>query len=120
MFITPIEGGISASGVGQTEEDITAPLPVVGMQLDFAITPKLFIKQSLEVFYMEIGDFKGSINSFTIACEYNFWKNVGFGIGYDVFDLSLEANGSDYPNIDFIGKVEFSYSGLLLYTNIYF
>jgi hypothetical protein len=120
LFICPIEGGISAAGVGTAEESITAPLPVVGMNFDFAITPKLFLKQSLEVFYLEIGDFKGSINSFTIACEYNFWKNVGFGIGYDMFDLKLEANGSDYPNIDFIGKVEFAYSGLLLYTNIYY
>jgi hypothetical protein len=88
--------------------------------LDFAITPKLFLKQSIEVFYLEVGDFKGSISSFTIACEYDFWKNVGFGLGYDVFDLKLEANGSDYPTIDFVGKVEFAYSGLLLYTKIYF
>ncbi|NQT70080.1 MAG: DUF481 domain-containing protein [Desulfobacteraceae bacterium] len=120
LFITPIEAGISAAGVGSTEESITAPLPVVGMSLDFAITPKLFLKQSLEVFYLEVGDFKGSIAAFNISCEYNFWKNVGFGIGYDVFDLKLEANGSDYPNVDFIGKVEFSYTGLLLYTKIYF
>lgn len=120
LFITPIEGGISAAGVGTTEESIIAPLPVVGLQLDFAITPKLFLKQSLEVFYLEVGDFKGSIAAFTIACEYNFWKNVGFGIGYDVFDLKLESNGSDYPNLDFIGKIEFAYSGLLLYTKIYF
>lgn len=120
LFITPIEGGISAAGVGTTEESIIAPLPVVGLQLDFAITPKLFLKQSLEVFYLEVGDFKGSISAFTIACEYNFWKNVGFGIGYDVFDLKLESNGSDYPNLDFIGKIEFAYSGLLLYTKIYF
>ena len=120
LFITPIEGGITEPGGGTSEEEITAPLPVVGLQLDFAITPKLFLKQSLEVFYLEVGDFKGSISSFTIACEYDFWKNVGFGLGYDVFDLKLEANGSDYPNIDFIGKVEFKYSGLLLYTKIYF
>ncbi len=120
LFVCPIEGGITASGGSTSEEDIVAPLPVVGLSLDFAITPKLFIKQSIEVFYLEIGDFKGSISSFTIACEYDFWKNVGFGLGYDVFDLKLEANGSDYPNIDFIGKVEFEYSGLLLYTKIYF
>ena len=120
LFITPIEGGISAAGGSTAEESITAPLPVVGMSLDFAITPKLFLKQSIEVFYLEIGDFKGSISSFTIACEYDFWKNVGFGLGYDVFDLKLEANGSDYPTIDFVGKIEFAYSGLLLYTKIYF
>jgi hypothetical protein len=120
LFITPIEAGISATGIGTEEEEITAPLPVVGMSLDFAITPKLFLKQSLEVFYLEIGDFKGSIAAFNIVCEYNFWKNVGFGIGYDMFDLKIEANGSDYPNLDFIGKIEFRYTGLLLYTKVYF
>jgi len=120
LFITPIDVGISAAGVGSEEEEIIAPLPVVGLNLDFAITPKLFLKQSLEVFYLEIGDFKGAITSLTIACEYNAWKNVGFGLGYDVFNLNIEANGSDYPNVDFVGEVEFSYTGLLLYTKIYF
>ncbi len=120
LFVTSIEFGVSAAGVGDTEEDITAPLPVVGLHLDFAITPKLFLKQSFEVLYLEIGDFKGSIAAFNIACEYNFWKNVGFGIGYDKFDLKLEANGSDYPNIDFIGEIKFAYTGLLLYTKVYF
>jgi hypothetical protein len=120
LFITPIEVGISADGIGSGDEEITAPLPVVGLNLGFTIIPKLFLKQSLEVFYLEIGDFKGSIVSATIALEYNAWKNIGFGIGYDIFNLNIEANGSDYPGIDFVGEIEFEYKGLMLYGKAYF
>jgi hypothetical protein len=120
LFITPIEVGISTGSVGSEEEAVTAPLPVVGLNMDFAITPKLFLKQYIGVFYLEIDDFKGSIVSTILALEYNAWKNVGFGIGYDIFNLDIEANGSDYPNIDFVGQIEFAYKGLMLYSKVCF
>jgi len=44
LFVMPIEFGIlgTVGGVGDAgvQEDITAPLPVVGLGFDFAITPK--------------------------------------------------------------------------------
>ena len=36
------------------------------------------------------------------------------------FRLQIEADGEDYPAVDFIGEVEFNYTGLLLYTKVYF
>jgi hypothetical protein len=45
---------------------------------------------------------------FRAAIEYNPWENLGMGLGFDALKLKLEANGEDYPSIDFKGDVESS------------
>lgn len=120
LYTMPIEMGISADGIGAEEKDFIAPLPVLGFKFDFALTPKLFLKQSFEVFYYEYKQFEGSIATASLDLEYNVWKHVGLGIGVDTFRLKIEADGEDYPEIDFIGNLEFNYIGLLLYTKVYF
>ena len=123
VFVMPIEFGVQAVvggvGTGTLEEDITAPLPVVGLGFDFAITPRWFVRQQLELFYLEIGDFSGSIASTSVALEYLPWKNVGFGLGVDAMRVQVEAKGSDYPGVDFKGNVEFDYIGAQLYVKVF-
>ena len=55
-----------------------------------------------------------------LVLEYNAFKNLGFGIGLDRFNMRIEAEGEDYPNIDFNGTFEFSYFGLMAYCKVYF
>jgi hypothetical protein len=55
-----------------------------------------------------------------MAIEYDVWKNVGFGLGFNNFQIQINAEGSDYPNVNFLGSIDFEYRGLLLYTKIYF
>ena len=103
------------------EEDFVAPLPVFNLRGDFAITPKLFFKLNLDFFYIEYDKFTGGVTDARLAVEYNIWKHLGIGLSYDTFDASLEAEeGTDYPGIDWVGKIELEHSGLLLYAKIYF
>ena len=119
----PIDFGVQAivNGVGDQSlaEDITAPLPVIGLGVDLALTPKWFLRQKLELFYLEIGDFQGDILSATLALEYLPWRHVGFGLAADGKRVHIEANGSDYPFLDFRGNVEFSYIGALAYIKFF-
>lgn len=119
VFVMPIEYGVDASGIGNTEEDITAPLPVIGLRADFALTPKWFLRASTDLFYLKVGDFKGSVLSTSTAVEYKPWKNFGFGLAANSFRLGIEAEGNDYPNIDFVGSINFDYVGLMLYGKLY-
>ena len=126
LFVMPIEFGIAFTegGVtrGSVQESITAPLPVVGLGFDFAITPKWFIRQQLEVFYLEIDSFEGGITSLTAALEYFPWQNVGFGLGADGLQVKIEATEqTDYPGLgDFVGSLDFSYIGVQLYMKLVF
>jgi hypothetical protein len=124
LFVLPIEFGFSGvvDGVGSTNvrEDITAPLPVIGLGFDFAITPKWFVRQQLDLFYLEIGDFEGGIAHNNLALEWLPWKHVGFGLGLDHMRVFVEAKGSDYPGVDFVGSVDFDYFGAQLYVKVFY
>jgi hypothetical protein len=123
LFVIPIKYAFNSTGITQVTEgdSITAPLPVVGLRGDFAITPKLFFKTNLDFFYLEFDNYKGSIIDVKIALEYNFFKNVGFGLGYEHFQTDVEAeNSTSVPGVDFNGNIMFNYSGVQLYTKIYF
>lgn len=120
FYVMPLELGISATGFGAREESVTAPLPVIVFRNDFAFTPKLFLKESIELFYLELDDFNGVLSNINIALEYNPWEHFGFGLAIDYFRLRIRANGEDYPNIDFVGDIKFSYAGLMLYGKYFF
>jgi hypothetical protein len=122
FFIMPLDFGLRSSGV--VDEDgsasFTAPLPVFGLRMDVALTPKWFLRTGSQVFYLEYDNFTGSVLEFKVAVEYNPWKHVGMGLGFDALKVSLEADGEDYPSIDFKGNVDFAYTGIQLYLRYFF
>ena len=122
LFIMPLDFGISSSGVIEADGSarFTAPLPVFGLRMDVALTPKWFIRSGSQVFYLEYDNFTGSVVEFKVAIEYNPWVHVGMGLGFDTLRVQLEADGEDYPSIDFKGNVDFAYSGIQLYLRYFF
>jgi hypothetical protein len=123
LYVMPIEAGFSASGLidYDLEEKFTAPLPVIGLRNDFALTPRWFIRSGFQVLYLEYDQFVGSIFQVNAALEYLPWQHVGLGLGFDLLRLQVEADGEDdYPGIDLRGNIEFTYAGLSLYGKIYF
>ncbi len=122
FFIMPLDFGLRSSGV--VDEDgsasFTAPLPVFGLRMDVALTPKWFLRTGSQVFYLEYDNFTGSVLEFKVAVEYNPWEHVGLGLGFDTLRVQLEADGEDYPSIDFKGNVDFAYTGLQLYLRYFF
>ncbi len=122
IYVMPVGFTLSASGLVNTyvAESITAPLPVLGLRADFALTPKWFLKTNFDLFYLEYQRFKGSIFDSKAAVEYKAFKNVGFGLAVENFGVHVEAEGEDYPTLDLVGEIEFSYIGAMLYAKIYF
>lgn len=121
-YILPVSFDLRAQGVVNVveSESITAPLPVVGLRFDFAITPKWFLKNNLDLFYLEIGDYRGAITDIKIRIEYNAFKNVGFGLSAESFRVKVESEGNDYPGVDLLGTFEFESYGLMAYVKFYF
>ncbi|MBW1830073.1 MAG: hypothetical protein JRI74_11740, partial [Deltaproteobacteria bacterium] len=101
VYILPVSFEITASGLvnGSESESITAPLPVLSLRADFAITPRWLLLTKFDVFYLEISNFRGAIFDTRVAVEYNPFKNVGFGLSLNSFNLKVEAEGDDYPEI---------------------
>jgi hypothetical protein len=122
IYVMPIDFGIKVSGLldEDEEENFTAPLPVFSLRMDVALNPRWFIRTGAQVFYVEIDNFNGSIMEFRTALEYNPWKHVGIGLGFDTLGIRIESENEDWPGIDLNGKVEFNYAGLQLYLRLFF
>jgi hypothetical protein len=121
VFIMPMEFGLGQKGRELKSESITAPLPVLGLGFDIALTQKWFLRQGIDLLYLEFDNFKGSILNPQFALEYWAWKHLGFGVGVDGMMVNVETKDDDaYPGIDFVGEVEFSYYGAQAYVKLYF
>ncbi len=121
-YIMPMDFGIKVTGVVDEEgtQKFTAPLPAFGARMDFAITPKWFIRSGFQLFYLEYEQFTGSLIEVRAAIEYLPWKHFGAGLGFDTLAMDLQADGQDYPEIDLRGDVQFQYTGLQLYLKYFF
>lgn len=120
LYILPVNFELGAGDVIEENAAFVAPLPVIGVRNTFNITPKIAIKQCVEVLYIKISNYQGSISDLNLWLEYNPFKHLGFGLGYNTFQLNFNSIQNAENNRDFKGSVETGYSGLLFYGRYFF
>ena len=120
VFVMPVKFSAETGSAIASATDFTAPLPVLGLDFNFAITPKVYIKQSIEFLYVQFGGIKGSINDINLKVEYNPWKHVGFGLGYNSYQLALRIPKDSNTSLDFVGDIQSGYTGILFYGKLRF
>jgi hypothetical protein len=121
LYVMPIAFAVESNGVvqGSVSESFTAPLPVFSLRADIAITPKWFLRNRIDAFYLEYDNYKGGIVDTRIALEWEAFKHIGFGLAWDNFRLKVEAE-DDTSVADFLGTFKFQNVGLMLYVKGYF
>ena len=113
--ITDIKLGVRAqNGLIEEIEEATVPLPVLGLTGAYAFTPKLVLRSNAGVFALKIDKYDGALVNFDLDLEYNLWKYVGFGIGYNFFTMDLEVEEDNFN-----GKVDYTYHGFKLFLKFY-
>jgi hypothetical protein len=128
FFIMDIGLGLKAqtSGDGGTlaeafAQETTLPLPVFNLGMDVAILPKLFLKNSLDFFYVEVSGFEGMLLDANVALEYDLFKYFGLGLGFDLLRVDISGDADDsFLGGGWEGDLEFNYSGLQVYGKFYF
>jgi hypothetical protein len=98
------------------DSEYIIPLPVLGLRGNFALTPKWFLRQNIDVFYLNIGEYTGRWIDLNVSLEYNFWKYAGVGLGYNFVSMDISKDSDDA----FLSQIDMSYGGLLLYAKLYF
>lgn len=116
FFVMPIEFSVSASSNKSRFFEVVAPLPVIGISTDFYINPKWTFSQSVDLLYIQFGDFSGSLTDINISVDYQAFERFSFGAGVNSFRLNIEAKDELFSGLDFTGNIETSYTGLLLYA----
>jgi len=118
LYVMPMDFSLSASGFSTYSDSVrtTAPLPLVGLRMDFLLTPKWYLRSDLSLFYLEYEDYTGSMRDFTGAVEYKPWEHFALGFGVNSFGFNVEHTGSSsVPGVNFTGEVDFGYTGVMLY-----
>ena len=104
----------------QEDESFTAPLPVIGFRLDVAMAKNWKLKSRIDLFYLEYDEFTGGLADTYFGVEWNPFKRVGFGLGYNNVVYRVEAEGTDSAGLGWSGKVDMNITGLLLYAKYFF
>ena len=116
LYVAQTKLSLSQATLGTAQtEDLTAPLPVIGVRGQYAVTDRIKLRGSLEVFGIDTGDVSGHLNDFNIAADYGFGKRFAVGVAYNDVAMNIEASEG---GSGFRGALDWGYSGWLLYMNM--
>jgi hypothetical protein len=121
VHVTGIELGLSTPEnpeIPSTAEDVTAPLPTLGITGGYRFGKTLYFTGELGYFALEIGDFDGSITSATAGILWQPFNLVGFGFSYQFFEVDVSATTEDFGGVG--GEFRYRYQGPLLYVALRF
>ena len=111
--ISDIMANFNADPVAIAEA--TAPLPVIGVDAGWKFNERWSITGRAQIFRLKIAEYSGRLNHATVRIEYDPFKYVGFGVGYDMFSMGLDIE-RDLWN----GSVTYSFQGPLAYVKGHF
>jgi hypothetical protein len=96
--------------------DVTAPLPMFGLHMGYALTPKWSIEYVTEAFFIDIEDtFSGSLLSYELSTEYKLFKHFAIGAGLARLGTNVEVNSDNWK-----GSISDSYRGYRVFGTFYF
>ena len=104
------------TGANASTAGFTAPLPMFGLRMGYAITPKWSVNYVAEAFFIELEDtVRGALQNYELNIEYKLFKNFAIGAGLARLGSSLEVNDDDW-----VGSVSDSYRGYTVFGTLYF
>ena len=105
-----------ADGSSAESAGVTVPLPVVGLRMGYAITPKWSVRYVSEAFFIDIDDtFRGAILNYELNTEYRLFKHFALGAGLARIGVNAEVDDPDWR-----GKITDSYRGFNVFGTFYF
>lgn len=92
------------------QEDVIAPIPVLGLHGEFRLARKLYARAGVEYFHISVSDQEGSLTDVRASLDWYPWRNWGFGVGYN----SIELQYLDVAQPEF--DATFTFRGLIGYV----
>lgn len=89
--------------------DIIAPVPSVGIFLDYALTKKLIISSGFQFVDLSVSGYDGRFIDVGVTLDWFFTRHFGIGGGLAGTDIQVVYTGDD-PY-----RIEYSYSGVLFH-----
>jgi hypothetical protein len=116
LHVLDLKESITTEGAGLSESStFLAPLPVLGLHVDWAVRPSVFIKANIDVFSVSIDSTRGRLTDGLVAVEYNAFEHFGVGLGYNYVSMLVRGNKEEFR-----GEVGISYGAVMLYGKLYY
>ena len=106
---------LSTRTQGSDGEDVLAPLPVLSIYGQFALTERWAVGSRLDRFSLSYDKYDGSLTSLGLDLTYQPFRHLGFGAGYRGLFIRMDAEG-DRATLRFRQTFE----GPLLFVNASF
>lgn len=88
---------------------VPAPLPVLGIRGDWAVSPRIYLDASAQVFALSYQGINGNWSDLRAGATWMFSDHFGIGMSYDRF-----AVHADLSKVSFTGRLNFGYRGVLI------
>jgi hypothetical protein len=111
------QGNINGTPGNSTvvNEELTLPLPSVGLVANYNITPKLQFQSRYDFFYLTVNNYSGSMFEFYAGLEDRLFQRFALGAAYDRLQAGLRGDGNQGFNINFSYNLAYVYATLYLF-----
>lgn len=101
-----VDGMPNLGGNADAGGSLAAPLPVVGLNYDYAIKPRWLVGATFKYFTLRTNKLDGSLVQVSADTRYYFWDHFEVGAGLSIFDLSMTVDMGSFR-----GRADWSYWG---------
>jgi hypothetical protein len=115
FHITDLHAQLSAGGGSEDEGKLLAPLPVISLYGQCALTDVWAIGGRLDAFRIEYDAYEGHIYSIGIDALCQPWRHFGFGLGWRGLEIEASAENDGWK-----GEVGTSYTGPIAFVSVSF
>jgi len=115
LHIAQYDVSLSANGSATESTSVTAPLPVVSIYSQFALTEQWAISARLDRFVLKYDTFDGSITAVGLDVMYQPFRHVGVGLGTRSLYINASADNNNRKAI-----FRQTFQGPLLFVNVSF
>jgi len=115
FHVTDMSAQLSSGPANQEEGKLLAPLPVISLYGQFALTDDWAVAGRMDVFRLEYDPYAGHVFSIGLDAVWQAWRNVGFGLGWRSLEIEVSAENDDWK-----GEVGSSYQGPIVFMNVSF
>ena len=112
LHVADIGFALRERTLGRSEsEDLTAPLPLLGLRGDFAVSDRFTLRGAVQWFRFETEDVDGDLTDLYFGGDYRLGERMAVGLAYNRMSMDIRAQEDDA----FTGRLDWRYDGLLLY-----
>jgi hypothetical protein len=95
--------------------ELTAPMPVIGLRGEYALSARWSFRASGEFFFVEYDNVDGSLVDIYAGFDYSIVDNLSIGIGFNRVTIDIDAAKNRFR-----GTLDWRYSGALAFLKFNF